>query len=236
VSKPAHRRPRRALALWLLGGGLVVLVGAFVAAQLVLPGLAAQRLRERVAPYGTVQSASVQAFPALQLLWDHADSAQLDAASMHIDTAQASQLLWSARGINDLRVAIADLWEEALLLQNVRLEKHGADLFGEASVTQADLGAVLGAGIEVVPLASSSGETLEVQLTGALFGISASVNALVRAESGKLVAQPQAAIPGFLGPVTLFSAAHVSVQGIGLTSQPDTTTSGYRLHMRAQLE
>ncbi|MBV8217081.1 MAG: hypothetical protein JO325_01345, partial [Solirubrobacterales bacterium] len=60
---------RRLIALGLAG---VVLV-ALIAAQLVLPGIAAQRLRDQLSRSGTVLSVSVSALPAIKLLWRHAD-------------------------------------------------------------------------------------------------------------------------------------------------------------------
>ncbi|MFZ0377875.1 MAG: hypothetical protein WAL38_08625, partial [Solirubrobacteraceae bacterium] len=52
--------------------GLVLLV--LVVAQLVLPGIAADRLRDQLARSGTVISVKVSAFPAIELLWGDADS------------------------------------------------------------------------------------------------------------------------------------------------------------------
>src|SRR5450755_588013 len=60
------RRPLTALA-----AVVVVVLGV---AQLVLPGIAAQRLRDQLARSGQVLSVHVSAFPAIELLWHHADS------------------------------------------------------------------------------------------------------------------------------------------------------------------
>src|SRR5690242_9610330 len=51
--------------------GVVILV--LVVAQLVLPGVAADRLRDRLSTSGNVISVEVHAFPAIKLLWNHAD-------------------------------------------------------------------------------------------------------------------------------------------------------------------
>jgi hypothetical protein len=59
----------------LLGLGVPLLVGLVViVGQLVLPGIAAQRLRDQLARNGQVLSANVHAFPAIELLWHHAES------------------------------------------------------------------------------------------------------------------------------------------------------------------
>ena len=52
--------------------GVVLLV--LVVAQLVLPGVAEQELRDQLSQSGTVLEVKVSAFPAVKLLWHHADS------------------------------------------------------------------------------------------------------------------------------------------------------------------
>ena len=51
--------------------GVVILV--LVVAQLVLPAIATDRLRDRLNKSGNVISVEVHAFPAIKLLWNHAD-------------------------------------------------------------------------------------------------------------------------------------------------------------------
>ena len=52
-----------------------------VLAQLLLPRIAASRISSRVGRYGTVQSVSVSAWPAVELLWGHADSVRVKAGA-----------------------------------------------------------------------------------------------------------------------------------------------------------
>ena len=52
-------------------GGTVVLV--LVLAQLFLPGIAAQHIRDQLSAHGTVEHVEVDAFPAIELLWHQAD-------------------------------------------------------------------------------------------------------------------------------------------------------------------
>ena len=56
----------------LAAAGFVLLV--LVVAQLLLPGIAAQELRNDLAQSGTVLEVKVSAFPAIKLLWHRADS------------------------------------------------------------------------------------------------------------------------------------------------------------------
>src|SRR5207248_45620 len=60
---------RRIIAIATVG----VIVLLLVVAQLVLPGIAEQRLRDRLSRNGTVIQVHVSAFPAIELLWHHAD-------------------------------------------------------------------------------------------------------------------------------------------------------------------
>ena len=74
--------------LAVLGVVLLVIVVLGVA-QLVLPGIAAQRIRSQLGRYGQVQSVSVSAFPAIELLWHHADSVSVRLSSFRRRTAPA---------------------------------------------------------------------------------------------------------------------------------------------------
>ena len=64
---------RRLIALAVLG----VVLALLIVAQLVLPGVAEQELRDQLSQSGTVLEVKVTAFPAVKLLWHHADSVVL---------------------------------------------------------------------------------------------------------------------------------------------------------------
>jgi hypothetical protein len=84
-----------------------------------------------------------------------------------------------------------------------------------------------------VRLLHSEGGRVEVQATGGLFGVDASVNAVAYASEGKLVARPQ----GFLVQalkLTLFSDPRVYVEGVGASVDGEHPLS-YRLTMSARL-
>src|SRR5277367_432021 len=85
-----------------LVGGLALLL---VLAQVLLPRIAASRISSRVGRYGKVRSVSVSAWPALELLWDHADSVRVSAGSLALSTAQLGSLLWEARDVDSLQVS-----------------------------------------------------------------------------------------------------------------------------------
>ena len=49
----------------------------------MLPGIAAQRLRDRLSRSGRVLEVKVEAFPAIELLWHQADRVVVRMASYH---------------------------------------------------------------------------------------------------------------------------------------------------------
>jgi hypothetical protein len=204
---------RRVIRVALVGaGGIVAVLGL---AQLLLPGLAAHRVRAQLERYGTVQSVSVSAFPAIELLWGHAQSATASATRLSMSLSQAGDLLWQARRVDRLDVSARTLRLEAFALQSVSLRKRGSQLFVEGSLSESALRAALPGSAAVQPLRSVAGG-VEVRVNGSLFGATTSVDALLSAEGGKLVAQP-VGIP-FAGvlKLTLLSAPHFYLQAFDL--------------------
>jgi hypothetical protein len=216
---------------WIASGVVVLVVAVLVLAQLVLPGVAAQKVRERVARYGTVESASVKVYPAIKLLWGRVDSAIVRAKSLRITVAQTGDLLWSTRPIDHLTLSADSLQVGSLKLSDVSLSKRGNALSAQASASEADLHASLPAGMDVQPVASGGGQ-VEVRVTGGLFGLQASVRALVSAQRGQLVVQPEGLLGG-LGRITLFADPRVLVQGVGVSREPNG--AGFQLRIRARL-
>jgi len=214
--------------LWLLGALLALLV----LAQIFLPRIAVSRIRSRVGRYGTVESVSVTAWPALKLLWGSVDSVRVKAGSLALSPAQAGKLLWEARGTGSMDVSAESVKVGPLQVSDASLRKRGGTLTAQAVASEADVKAALPAGFGVRLLRSEGGE-VEVQATGGLFGVNASVNAVAGASDGKLVAHPL----GFLIEglqLTLFSDPHVYVEGVGASISSQQPLS-YRLTMSARL-
>jgi hypothetical protein len=210
--------------------GAVVL--ALALAQLILPRLAVSRISSRIGRYGKVQSVSVSAWPAVELLWGDVGSVRVRAGNLALSPAQAASLLWEARGTASMDVSAESVQLGSLRLSDASLRKRGSAMSAQAVASEADVKAALPAGFGVKLLRSEGGE-VEVQATGALFGVGASVNAVAGASDGKLVAHPL----GFLIEalrLTLFSDPHVYVEGVGASVQSEQPLS-YRLTMRARL-
>jgi len=203
-----------------LGGlavaGLVVVL--LVVAQLVLPGIATQRLRDRLSRSGRVLEVKVSAFPAIELLWHNADSVVVRMASYRASPAKLPGTLDQAGDVGSLR-ASAQLFQDGLLtLHDASLVKQGNRLSGSAVVAESDLRAAAPFLTSVTPVASSDGR-LTLRGTATLLGLSATVDATVSAQDGKLVVAPDLPFGG-LATITLFSDPRINVQGVSASPAP----------------
>jgi hypothetical protein len=228
-----HRASRIALGV----GAPMAL--ALVLAQAFLPALAAKRVSDRVARYGTVKSVSVTAWPALELLWGKAGSVTVRAGTLSMTAAQVASMLAEAHKVTDMLVTtdatnlvVAGL-PHGLTMSSVRTEKHGTAMQASATITQQQLDEALPNGFRVEPVASGGGQ-VEVRASGGLFGVQASIGALVKPLEGRLIAQPQGFPLAGLATVTLFSDSHLKVESVGVRVQRRQPLT-YGLSLRASL-
>jgi hypothetical protein len=226
--------PRRAARIALgIVGGVVVVLGL---AQLLLPRLAAQRVRSQVGRYGVVRSASVSAFPAIELLWGEAQSATVDAAHLNITQVAANELLWESRKVERVDMHAESMHVGTLTLRDVSWRKRGDRLEISGRLTEADLRASL-PGATSFTLLSSNSEGVSMRVGGSLFGLSSSVAVRLGAVEGKLVAIPQGIPFAGLVKVTLFSASHMYVQSFDLTESPPAGADpSYQVSIAARLQ
>ena len=225
---PRGRATRIALGV----GGAIVIV--LVVAQLALPAIAARIARDQLEKYGTVRSVSVHAFPAIELLWGHARSASVQAGHLRLSTSQFDGLVPRMRGIERFDMTAESLQMGPLKMRDVRSEKRGEEIYTRGTITQADLQSALPAGVDVRIVEGAEG--VEMRISGSLFGVGASVLALIGAQEGKLVAQPQGFPFAGFTRITLFSDSRLFVQSFGLSSEPAAAKeSSYALTLRAKL-
>jgi hypothetical protein len=197
-------------------GGIVVL---FVLVQLLLPRIAAQRMRSELARYGVVRSASISAFPAIELLWGEAQSATVSADNISMSPAQVNELLAKARGVQRIDMRATSVRVGSLTLHDATWRKRGDQLYMSGTLTEADLRASL-PGSTGFELLGSDSEGVDMRVKGTLFGVASSVAVQLRAVEGKLVAQPQGIPFAGLVKVTLLSVPHMYVQSISLADSP----------------
>jgi hypothetical protein len=226
----------------LLGLLLIAFALALGISQLVLPAIAARVLRDRVARYGEVQSASVTAVPALELLWGSAESANLQAGRLSITPSELIALLLESRPVRDLTVRAQEVrlldpgfGAGAVSLSDAVLQKRGEEVRVRARLTSAALQAALPAGVDVGLLAGTGG-SIDVQASGQLFGFSASLDAQVRAVEGKVLLVPTQSLLSGLARVTLFSDPRLHVLGVSASEDPTgSAQDAWELSLRARL-
>lgn len=207
--------------------GLVVVV--LVVAQLVLPGIATQRLRDRLARSGRVLEVHVSAFPAIKLLWHHADSVVVRMASYRASPAKLPSTLDQAGDVGSLRASAQVFRDGLLTLHDASLVKQGDRLSGSAVVAESDLRAAAPFLTSLTPVASADGR-LTLRGTATLLGLSATVDATVSAQGGKLVVAPNVPFGG-LATITVFSDPRITVQGVSASPVP----GGFRVRGTATL-
>lgn len=214
----------------LIAGATIALVVIVLGiAQLVLPGIAAQRLRDQLARSGQVLSVHVSAFPAIELLWHHADTVSIRLGRYTTPSSKLGSSLGQTGDVGSLRATATEVDTGLLRLHDATLVKRGSRLTGTATVSEADLRAALPILESVTPVASSGGQ-LTLQGTASAFGVTATVDANVRAVNGQLVVSPDLPLLGF-ATLTLFDNPHVHVDGVAATP----ASGGFVVHGTATL-
>jgi hypothetical protein len=217
---------RRLIALAAAAVVLVVLV----VAQLVLPGIAAQRLRDRLARSGTVLDVSVSAFPAIKLLWHRADRVVVRMGRYASSSGELGGTLAQTADVGTIDASVQEFNSGLLTLRNAHLRKRGDELAGSATVTQADLRSAVPFLDNVQPVASGGGR-LTLRGTASLLGLSATVDATVVAQNGALRVAPDVPFGG-LATITLFDDPRVRVESVGARSIP----GGFTLFVHGRVQ
>lgn len=201
-----------------------------VLAQLVLPGIAARRLRDQLSKSGTVLSVSVRAFPAIELLWGQADSVVVRMGRYQAGASEIGSKLGAAADVGSLDVSAQELQSGLLTVRDARLRKQGSELVGTAVVRQADLRSAVPFLDNVLPVASSGGQLI-LRGTASLLGLRATVDAVVAARNGALVVAPNVPFGG-IATITLLNDPHVRVQSVSAVTVP----GGFRVLAQARLQ
>ncbi len=165
---------------------VAVIVLLLVLSQLLLPGIAAQRLRDRLshAPVRCCRF-EVHAFPAIELLWHHADRVVIRMASYRSSSGHLSSLLDQLGDVGSLDASAAQFSAGLLRLRNASLRKRGDAVSGSALVNEgrpARGGARAGPGHPGRPSAADSWFSAAPRR---LLGVTATVNATVAAVNGQ---------------------------------------------------
>jgi len=231
ISGTAPRKSRLSTIRWtlVLSGAILLVVVLLAVAQLVLPGIAAQRLRDRLSQSGTVEKVEVDAFPAIELLWHHADRVVVRMASYSSTPGTLSRTLDAITDTGTLDAFTNRLDTGLLTLRDATLTKRDNGLRAAGTVTEADLRSSLPVLDSVRPVGSSGGQ-LTLQGTATVLGVTATVDVTVGPRGGALVAAPDLPFGG-LATITLFSNPQIAVQGVAATPTP----RGFALSARARI-
>jgi hypothetical protein len=212
----------------LTAAGLVLLV--LIVAQLLLPGIAAQELRNDLEQSGTVLEVKVSAFPAIKLIWHRADSVVVRMGRYRSGASQLGGTLGRAVDAGSLDASAQELDVGPLTFRNATLRKRGGELTGAATITQADLRSAVFFLDNVEPVASGNGR-LTLRGTASFLGLTATVDATVAAQDGALVVAPDVPFGG-IATLTLFNDPHVQVQSVSATTLP----GGFRVTAEGKVQ
>jgi pSer/pThr/pTyr-binding forkhead associated (FHA) protein len=234
-------RARRALAPLATRRGvlllvfLLALVLVFGVGQLVLPGVAEDRLRAKLEQYGPVRRVHISSTPAIQLLWHRADRVEV---AMDSYTAKAggqrtslADFLSKTRDATKLDVNVGVLHSQVLTLHEVRLHKEGDFLVGHAELSQQELSAALPGFLDLRPV-SASQEGIVVQVSASVLGQRLTVHARLLAERGHVLVRPEGIPFGSLASVSVFDDPRVYVESLGAELRGEQ----YFLTARARLK
>lgn len=205
-------------------GAAVVVLALLAVAQLVLPGIAAQRLRSQLGRSGTVLSVKVSAFPAIELLWRRADRVVIRMGSFRSAGAALGGTLGQVANVGSLDASAQVAQLGLLTLHDAVLRKRGSSLTGSATLLEGDLRRAVPFLEGVQPIASGGGR-LTLRGTVSVLGVAAAVDATVAAANGDVVVAPDVPFGG-LATIRLFSDPHVYVESVGASG----VAGGFTVH------
>jgi hypothetical protein len=222
----APEPPRRRRWPWLaVPVAIVALVAA--AAQVVLPGIATDRLRDRLDDQGTVSKARVSAFPAIKLLWGKADEVEVrmdnfTPAATAGETGGSANLAGAVartQAAGRIDVFVGSLAAGPVTLRDARLTKDGDRVRAQAMVTDGALDRALPDGLDLRPVATPGGQFV-LQGGVSAFGFEARGRARLLARDGKLVIRPEGPPMAALATTTVFGDPRLDVESVGAQRHP----------------
>ena len=212
-----------------------LLVAAVIAAQLLLPGIAASRLRSDLEARGSNVHVDVDAFPAVKLLFKRADRVTVDVTDYRSAGAgegtSLPDLLARTEAVGDLDVHVRVLQDRLLRMQDVRLRKDGDALVADVALRTADVDAALPARLQVT--GGSDEDGLSVAGVTSVFGSELRAQARILVDDeGRIVLRPEGIPLASLVTVPVFSDERIAVDAIGARPTADGFAVTARGHLR----
>jgi len=214
---------------------IAALVALLVASQLLLPGVAEDRLRSDLEENGEVRRLEIDALPALAVLWQRADRVELEMDGYETRGSPGQEIAdrladTSKAGKVDARIDRLDAGP--LALSDVHVTKDGDTLVGTARVTESGLVAALPGFADVRPVEASE-EGIVLEARAGILGVGASVRVRVEAEDGRIVVRPRGGGPlASLATITVFDDERITVHSLSAHDEGE----GYVLEARGTLE
>lgn len=195
----------------LAAGAATILAVAALATQLLIPSVAEDRLRDKLATVGAVSSVDVSATPAVKMLFGSVDRAAVEMYDASLDGAADldPEMIAKLDGVQEVDARIDRLSAGPIDVDEVRLVKDGDNL--EASGDM-DLSAIKGLipGVKV----SVKGGSILLDLSSSGLPLPFPVQLEIVAEDGAVVARPLGAAAAMLPPQPLLDRPELSVQDL----------------------
>jgi hypothetical protein len=129
----------------LVAGGVLLLM---VAAQLLLPGIVAGEIEDRLTEEGGEASAEVEAFPAVRLVFGDGDRLEIEGDGIDLDPARRETSVERLDGFGEVAVRLEDVEVAPLRIASFRLVRpEGAENYRlaiRAETSPSDVSAFLG--------------------------------------------------------------------------------------------
>ena len=133
-------------------------VAALVGGQIALPRVAERRLTSDLSRSGHVTHVSVEAVPAIKLLFKRADRVEVEMSDVRSGTTgKLVQLLRRTRQTQELKASAGLVALGPLRLHDAMLTKDHDDLSGQATISEHELAAALPAHLRLRPFEHPSG-------------------------------------------------------------------------------
>lgn len=174
-------------------------------------------LRHRLAKDGRVISVHVSAFPWFELLWQQADRVTVRMGSYDASPDHLKDQLRQAAGVGAIELSIGVVHTGLLTLHAVSLRKHGQEMVAAARLDLRDLRAALPIVQSLTPV--REGGHLILRGKASVIGVSATVDVVVAARDGRLVAAP-AGLFGAFATLTLYDDPELHVQAVNAATVP----------------
>jgi hypothetical protein len=220
-------------ALLAVVGLLLVLL---VAAQIVLPRVAAQRLRASLERDGSDVRVRVEALPAIKLLWHSADRVTVRVRYLRPGGSGSHKslpdLLADTKAVDRLDVRVGVLDARRLRVHDVGLQKNGNTLVVHVRVTAAAIDDALPPQLRIAARQVAP-DRLAVSGRTSVFGRSLAGRALILIDGrGRIVLRPDGVPLASLISVPVFSDDRVAVDALTTSPAGDGFTATVRGHLR----